>query len=264
MYDLLGLFNFREPVNAWSHCLWLLLSFPATALLVRRSQGDLGRRLTLFVFGMSLAICYAGSTLFHAVRLSGSWIIWFDQLDHAGIFILIAGSYTPVAWNLLEGRFRWGTLVAVWSAAAIGTVYFLTQGVCSMFWSTSFYLTMGWGAVICYVEMSRVRSQRVLFPLMLGGILYTVGAVINLMHWPVLHPGVLGPHEIFHFFVMGGSLAHFRFMLYVVAPPSAENTGPALPAAWTPGGRRWSLATIFAWPRGRIDIDKLEGPIATR
>jgi hemolysin III len=194
---------------------------------VRRCQGGRGRRLTLLIFGASLVICYAASTLFHAVRLSRSWLVWFDQLDHIGIFILIAGSYTPVAWTLLRGTLRSGTLLVVWSLSALGTVLLLTQGVFSMFWSTIFYLTMGWGALVCYIEISRVRTQRTIFPLLLGGILYSIGAIINLMEWPVFHPGFFGAHELFHLFVMGGSLAHFRFMFAVVAPAEAD----ALPVA---------------------------------
>src|SRR5437667_263006 len=107
MSFLTAYLTFREPFSAWSHCTWLLLSIPATGLLWRRSRGDLARRLSLLVFGVSLAACYAGSTLFHAVRLEPIWIDWFDALDHVGILILIAGSYTPVAWNLLQGRLKW-------------------------------------------------------------------------------------------------------------------------------------------------------------
>jgi hemolysin III len=230
--------DFREPISAWTHGSWLLLSIPATALLWRRSDGDPARRLSLLVFGVSLAVCYAGSTLFHAVRLDPTWIYWFDQLDHIGIFILIAGSYTPVAWNMLSGRLKWGTLASAWLAAAIGTGMLLVCGIFSMFWSTLFYLAMGWGAVICYVELARVHSHRTVFPLLLGGILYSLGAVMNLAHWPDLWPGLFGPHEVFHLFVMAGSTAHFMFMLGVVARPG-------VPPATADGEPAWSRAVFL-------------------
>jgi hemolysin III len=220
----LAYLNFREPVSAWTHGSWLLLSIPATVLLWRRSEGDAARRLSLLVFGLSLAVCYGGSTLFHAVRLEPLWLYWFDELDHIGIFILIAGSYTPVAWNLLTGRLKWGTLVIAWLAAGVGTGLLLICGVFSMFWSTLFYLTMGWGAVICYIQLARAHSHRTVFPLLLGGVLYSLGAVMNLAHWPVIWPGVFGPHEVFHLFVMGGSAAHFMFMHDVVARPPIRAT----------------------------------------
>jgi hemolysin III len=217
MSFLVSFLTFREPVSAWTHGSWLLLSIPATILLWRRGHGDPARRLSLLVFGVSLAICYAGSTLFHAVRLAPSWIVWFDELDHIGIFILIAGSYTPVAWNLLHGPLKWGTLVTAWLAAMVGTAMLLACGLFSIFWSTVFYLLMGWGAVVCYIELTRAHSHRTLFPLLLGGVLYSLGAVLNLAHWPALWPGTFGTHELFHLFVMAGSAAHFVFMLEVVA-----------------------------------------------
>jgi hemolysin III len=232
MSFVLAALNFREPINAWSHCLWLLLSIPATMFLCRRCEGDRAKRLSLLVFGLSLAACYAGSTLFHAARVSRAWIDRFDELDHIGIFILIAGSYTPVAWNLLNGRSRWATLSAAWLLSALGTTLLLICGVFTMFWSTCFYLVLGWGATICYIEMARTLSHRTLFPLLFGGILYTAGAVINLVHWPVLWPGVFGEHELFHLFVMAGSLAHFWFMLNVVAPTAGGvGAAPITPVA---------------------------------
>jgi hemolysin III len=221
MSILVAFFQFREPVNAWSHALWLLLSVPATMVLLRRCPGnDRARRLTLLVFGVSLAVCYAGSTVFHAARVSERWIARFDELDHIGIFVLIAGSYTPVSWNLLQGRLKWGTLAAAWFFSALGTALLLTCGVFSMFWSTCWYVGLGWGAAIGYIELSRARPQREIFLLLLGGVLYTVGAIINLANWPVLSPGVFGAHELFHLFVMAGSLAHFLFMHGVIAQPA--------------------------------------------
>jgi hemolysin III len=236
MSFLMAYLDFREPVSAWTHGGGLVLSIPATALLWRRAAGDPARRLTLVVFGLSLAFCYAGSTLFHAVRLDPDWIHWFDQLDHIGIFILIAGSYTPVAWNLLQGRLKWGTLVSAWFAAAAGTGLLLVCGIFTIFWSTVFYLAMGWGAVFCYLEIARAHSHRTVFPMLVGGVLYSLGAVMNLAHWPVLWPGVFGPHELFHLFVMAGSTAHFIFMHAVVARPAAAATtavavAPREPAA---------------------------------
>jgi len=219
MSSLFSCFVFREPISAWSHCLWFLLSVPATVILWRRCHGDLTKRISLLVFGLSLSICYAGSTLFHAVNLSPAWIQRFDTLDHIGIFILIAGSYTPLAWNLLQGHMKWGTLATAWLLSALGSWLLLVFGVFSMFWSTCFYMAMGWGALICYVAMLRSMNHRTLFPLVLGGILYTVGALINLLPWPRFWPGVFGAHELFHLFVMAGSVAHFGFMLNVVAPP---------------------------------------------
>jgi hemolysin III len=140
-----------------------------------------------------------------------------------------------VAWNLLRGPLKWGTLASAWSAAAIGSGWLLCCGLFSIFWSTCFYLAMGWGAIVCYIELARIHSHRTVFPLLLGGVLYSVGAALNLANWPVLWPGVFGPHEVFHLFVMGGSTAHFLFMLGVVARPPAAACAPLTPREPVPG-----------------------------
>ena len=84
--------------------------------------------------------------------------------------------------------------------------------------ATCVYLGMGWGAVVCYSEIAQVVSHRALLPIVVGGLSYSVGAVLNLLHWPVLCPGVFGAHELFHLFVLAGSLAHYLFILKVVVP----------------------------------------------
>jgi hemolysin III len=215
----MNIFDFREPVNAGTHALWLILSIPATFVLWRRCGKDRSRRLSFLVFGLSLACCYAGSALFHGVRVHDrSGLDVYDRIDHVGIFLLIAGSYTPIAWNMLQPRWRLGVLASAWGMAAVGSMLYLSVGVLPPMVGTTIYLTMGWGAIFCYRELSRFLSHRRLFPLMLGGVLYSVGAIINLMHWPILWPGVFGSHELFHVFVMAGSLAHYLFMLNVVLP----------------------------------------------
>ena len=114
-------FDLREPVSAWTHFVGLLLALPGTLLLWRRGGGDPGKRLSLLVFGLSLVFCYAASTLYHGVRIPADRLAVFDRLDRIGIFALIAGSYTPLAWSLMRGRWRWGTLAAVWVMAAVAS-----------------------------------------------------------------------------------------------------------------------------------------------
>ena len=84
--------------------------------------------------------------------------------------------------------------------------------------ATCVYLGMGWGVVACYFEFAQAVSHRALVPIVVGGLSYSVGAVFNVLHWPVIVPGTFGAHELFHFFVLGGSLAHYLFMLKIVAP----------------------------------------------
>jgi hemolysin III len=217
--------DLREPISSWTHCAGLLLTLPGTMLLLRRSAGDPGKRLSLLVYGFTLAFCYTASTLFHGVRLSGAGIAAFARLDEVGIFALIAGSYTPIAWSLMRGRWRRWTLATVWGVAATATIVIATGRHFSPALGTGLYLAMGWGAVVCYSELAKVVSHRALLPVVAGGLFYSVGAVLNLLHWPVLWPGIFGPHELFHLFVLAGSLAHYGFILEVVVPfvPVAED-----------------------------------------
>jgi hemolysin III len=212
------LIAFRDPVSAWTHCAWLVLSIPATYLLWQRSRGDRAKQISMLFFGLGLAACYAGSTLFHGVTADSSALDLYDRIDHIGIYILIAGSYTPLAWNTMRKHWRRGILITAWTSALAGSAFLILHGVLSPFWSTLIYLVMGWGAIFCYLELMRIFSHRTLLPLITGGVLYSVGAIINLMHWPVLWQGVIGSHEIFHVFVMGGSLSHFLFVLKAVVP----------------------------------------------
>src|SRR3954452_21698671 len=107
--------EFREPFSAWSHCAGLILALPGTFLLLRRSGGDRGKWLSLLVYGLTLIFCYLASTLYHGVRLPAAGIAAFARLDGIGIFALIAGTYTPLAWCLMRGRWRRWTLAAVWA-----------------------------------------------------------------------------------------------------------------------------------------------------
>jgi hemolysin III len=208
----------REPVSTWSHCAGLLLALPGTYLLWRRSAGDFTKRLSVLIYGLTLVFCYSASTLYHGVRLPAERIAAFARLDSVGIFALIAGSYTPIASCVMRGRWRRWTLAVVWGVAAAATVLIATGRHFSPMLATGLYLGMGWGAVVCYSEVAHVVSHRALLPIIVGGMSYSVGAVLNLLHWPVFYPGIFGAHELFHLFVLAGSLAHYLFILKVVVP----------------------------------------------
>jgi hemolysin III len=237
--------NPREPVNTWSHGLWLLLVLPGTLLLWRRSAGDRAKQLSLLIYGLSLIFCSAASTLYHGVQSAANRMATFALLDYIGIYFLIAGSYTAIAWNLLRGRWRAGILVLVWLWAVAGSVLRLACTNLPHGLSTGLYLVMGWGSVFCYVEVARRISYRALLPILVGGLLYSVGAVFNLLHQPVLWPGVFESHELFHLFVVAGSLSHFWFMLAVVVPFVYEPGTPRPPVDPTPR----ALPSAFGAPR---------------
>ncbi len=229
-------FDPREPVNTWSHAVGLLLALLGLLLLWRRSVGDRARRLCLMVYGFCLAFCYAASTLYHGLDLPEDRLAAWARLDRIGIFLLIAGTYTPLAWGVLRGRWRWGTLGSVWLVAASAIAMLASGRPLPTPLATGIYLGMGWGSLACYTELARVVSQRALRLLVGGGLLYSVGAVLNLLRGPVFWPGTFGAHELFHLFVIAGSLAHFCLVLQVSVPSGAVSR--TLSPGLEPGGVR--------------------------
>jgi hemolysin III len=227
--------DFREPASAWTHALGFLLAIPATWVLLHVSRGDRLKQTAFLVFGSTLFLCYLGSTLYHAVRLSPDSIADFATLDHIGIYLLIAGTITPAAAVVLRGWWRGAILLLAWSFAICGITLRLSFGNFSPLLTTAMYLAMGWGVLLCYFELARSLSHRAMLVALLGGLLYTVGALCNVARWPNPLPGVFGPHEVFHLFVLAGSLTHFLFMLLVLVPFVREphvglQPQPALPS----------------------------------
>lgn len=221
--------NLRDPVSAWSHAVWLAATLPGARMLWNRAAGDRGRQIILLAYVLCLASCASASTLYHGVTLPGDQLSVLLRLDHIGIYLLIAGTYTPIAWVLLKGRWKQGTLAAIWLVAAFGIGFNVFLGHLPRHLETALYLLMGWGSVFCYLELSRTFPSRTLRPMPLGGVIYSVGVVFHVLQWPVLWPGVFGGHEVFHFLVVAASATHFRFMLEVVAPWGLD-LGPATPA----------------------------------
>jgi len=227
-------FVLREPVSAWSHGFWFLIALPGAALLWRRAQGDRPRQLTLLCYLIGLVACSGASTLYHAIQATPERLAFFLLLDYIGIYLLIAGTYTPIAWTLLEGPWRSRTLVFAWLTALIGILLHVGWTDVPPWVSTGLYLMMGWGAIFFYTELTRRYSSGVLRPLLAGGVLYSIGAIIHIMRWPAPWPGVVGAHEVFHGFVVAGSLAHYFLMYAVIAPwpavasPLAVASVPAL------------------------------------
>jgi hemolysin III len=223
----MDLLSFREPVNAWTHGIWMLLCVPAGVLLQFRCWGCLRKQIAFAIFTVTLLFCFLSSCLYHAVNLPEEGIDWYMRLDYVGIFLLIAGTTTPVVLVILTGLWRWGTLLIFWGMATVG-IYLRVQNVAlSDEVSTSMYIAMGWTGLLCYCELARRLSHRTIRIVVLGGILYSVGALINEFKWPILWPGVIGSHELFHLFVMAASWCHFVFMLRVVAPHEVPEPLPA-------------------------------------
>jgi hemolysin III len=225
--------DFREPVSAWTHFAWMVLAVPATWVLWRLGRGSLHKRVGGAIFGFTLAFCYAGSFLYHSVPAAVARP--FNTVDHIGIYLLIAGTVTPIGLIVLDGRWRLGLVWGIWVLALAGITLSLTLRP-SILQLTIYYLIMGWIGCLAYFELARRLPRGALRPMWLGGVCYTAGAVLNSLHWPVLLPGVVESHEVFHLFVMAGTACHYYFMAFAVLPYQAIETGLALAAETAASG----------------------------
>jgi hemolysin III len=215
---------FREPISAWTHFTWMVLAFPAAWPLWRRAGSDPLKRVGAAVFAAGLVACYAGSWLYHSVPAGA--VAPFHLLDHVGIYLLIAGTVTPIGLVVLDGWWRRALVGGIWALAFAGIALRLAVTL-PIPVLTGFYLFMGWVGCATYCELARRLSRAGLRPLWVGGVCYSVGAVINGVGWPALAPGVFGAHELFHLWVMAGSACHYWFILAAVLPYRAGEAAPA-------------------------------------
>ena len=169
---------------------------------------------------VSLIALYSASTIYHSLDKSEKINRILRKLDHAMIFILIAGSYTPICMVVLKGQIGTLLLSLVWSIAILGIIIKICWITCPKWFSSSLYIIMGWVVVLAFGPMKASLPFAALFWLFAGGVLYTTGGVIYAIKAPDFnkkHPN-FGTHEIFHLFVLAGSICHFIMMYFFVAP----------------------------------------------
>ena len=171
------------------------------------------------VFILSMICLYGASTLYHTLNISPVINKRLRKLDHMMIFVLIAGTYTPVCLIVLGDHTGWNLLGLVWGIALVGIIINALWITCPKWFSSLIYIAMGW---ICILAISKIIAA---LPsggfawLLAGGIIYTVGGIIYALKLPIFNSRhrYFGSHEIFHLFVMGGSLCHYMMMYQFVA-----------------------------------------------
>lgn len=211
--------SLREPVSALTHSLGALLSVLGLILLLAEAIGNNSvRQVVAFsIFGGSLVAMYSTSAFYHSFNLSERGIANLRRIDHMMIYVLIAGTYTPVCLLLLGEPLGLVLLSTVWALAAIGTAAKIVWLDAPTWISTALYLGMGWIAVLVIKPLLAVAPTAFFLWIAGGGILYSVGAVVHAMKWPrpstVERPLAFGSHEIWHLFVMAGSFCHYWAIL---------------------------------------------------
>jgi hemolysin III len=212
------LFQFREPTNAWTHLVWMLLAIPGTIFLWQQSRGDRPKQWSLLVFGLGTIFCFGSSAVYHAVDIPREELRPFVAADHMGIYILIAASCTGMAFTLFQRRWRNAVLIGAWLAAGAGIVARLAPIQMPRVLNPILYLIMGWALVSCYPQLVRAVGVKPVRLVWLGGLLYSLGAGFFIAGWPVGWPGYFGAHELLHACDMAGNLVHFLFIWHYVVP----------------------------------------------
>jgi hemolysin III len=206
----------REPVNAWSHFIGLILAGAGSIVLLRLARGR-AETAAFAVYGGSLILLYAASTLYHALPLPAHRLRPLRTLDHIAIYFLIAGTYTPVAVVTLHGTPGQILLVAAWSIAMLGVPFKIWWLDAPVWISTGMYLAMGYMSLLAAAPLAAAVPASGLAWLVAGGLAYTAGAIIFSRGQPNPWPGRFGHHEIWHLLVLVGSACHFAFMILHVA-----------------------------------------------
>lgn len=211
----------REPGSALTHFIAMLLALcAAVPLLVRAAVHSGVKSLTaMTVFMISMVLLYAASTIYHSVNCSGRILRIFRKMDHMMIFVLIAGTYTPVCLLTLPKPSGLMLLAAVWGIALVGIFIKGFWITCPKWFSSVLYIAMGWSCLSVLGQLFSLLPLHAFLWLLAGGLIYTAGGIIYALRLPLFdarHP-MFGLHEIFHLFVMAGSLCHYVFMFCYLA-----------------------------------------------
>ena len=210
----------REPVNSLTHFAGVLLSVIGLVVLLVLSGGEPWRTTSFAIYGASMILLYTASTLYHSLKVGERVLKMLKRFDHIAIFLLIAGTYTPVTLVTLQGeRAAWGWSIfgVIWGFALLGLATKLFFLRAPRWFSTLLYVLMGWLAVIAIRPIALAMPAGGLVWLGLGGLFYTVGAVVYGLKKPNFSKH-FGFHELWHLFVLAGSACHFVMMLGYVLP----------------------------------------------
>lgn len=201
----------EEKLNIWSHAFGIFLSIIALVLLILKAvqQDNIWMMISFPIFGVSLILLYLASTLYHASK-EPQKRFKLKVFDHAAIYVLIAGSYTPFTLVSLNGETGWLIFSMVWVMAFTGIILKLFFTGRFKVVSTAMYVLMGWLIIFYFQDLTAHLHEKGVFYLILGGVLYTIGAILYSIK------KIKFNHAIFHFFVLAGSFCHFlSIYLYV-------------------------------------------------
>lgn len=211
----------KDPGSALTHFIAMLTAMvAATPLLIKAASAPGTMHLkALSVFIVSMILLYAASTVYHTFDISEHVNKILRKIDHMMIFILIAGTYTPVCLIVLGNKSGYRMLSLVWGIAIVGIIINALWINCPKWFSSLVYIAMGWICVLAFRQIVLALPKSAFLWLLTGGLIYTAGGIIYALKLPIFNATHknFGSHEIFHLFVMGGSLCHYVMMYAFVA-----------------------------------------------
>ncbi|OPY59631.1 MAG: hemolysin-III related [Pelotomaculum sp. PtaU1.Bin035] len=214
----LNLFKMREPASAWTHFITFIGAIVGLVFLVIVTRNNVSKLITMTVYGISIILLYGASSLYHWVKTTPQKNLIFKKLDHVAIYLLIAGSYTPVFFYGLTGTWKWTMIIAVWVLAITGILLKMWFILAPRYISASFYVTLGWIALVPILQLLNNLPIGAIVLMIAGGVVYTMGAVIYATKCFDFFPNRFGFHEIFHLFIIAGSIIHFIMMVQYIVP----------------------------------------------
>lgn len=209
--------KFRDPVSGLIHFFSAVLALIGLVLLLVLTRGEGLKQFSMAIYGGSLVTLFSASAAYHLANPSEITLLRLRKFDHSAIYILIAGTYTPICINFFNGWLRWGFLALVWGIALAGVIVKLFVINAPRWVTAGVYLVMGWMAVLVIKPMLQSMPAAALWWMLAGGLTYSIGAVIYITKKLDFLPGVFGFHEVWHVFVSLAALCHFVMIYRYIA-----------------------------------------------
>jgi hemolysin III len=209
--------NVREPVNGLTHLGGAAAALLGNIALLIAGWNGWAKLVSVTIYGLSLVAMFLASGVYHLAKVKPKTLAILRKLDHSAIFLLIAGTYTPFCINAFTGFWKWGLLSIIWTIAGIGIVLKVVFPAAPRWLHTGTYVVMGWLCMLAAPQMPSVLSHAAIAWLVVGGVIYTLGAVIYATKIFNFVPGKFGFHEVWHIFVILGAVAHFNAVMSVLA-----------------------------------------------
>ena len=209
--------KFRDPVSGLTHLAAAIAAFFGLIGLLYAGRGDLGKEISFLIYGLSLILMFSASATYHLVKAEPGALLYLRKLDHSAIYLLIAGTYTPICLFFFTGFWQWGLLAIIWLMALVGICIKLFVIHAPRWVTAGVYLLMGWLSIMAVQEMLHSMPAGAIGWLIAGGLFYTLGALIYILKKPDFFPGIFGFHEIWHIFVILGCFSHFVVIAAFIA-----------------------------------------------